>query len=220
MLAFIFFDHPLAYVLMMPLGLAFPRFLRKSLAARRRERLKGQFRESLLFFSAAVSAGYVPENAFAETLKELRVLCGEKAMMTREYAQMINMLEMNVPVESCFAQFAERTGIEDIEDFAEVFRTYRKMGGNLHEIVRRSTEGLVEKWRMEEEISASLASRRLEAQIMSVMPLGILLYLRYGMAGFLSVMYETAAGRIAMGVCLAVYAGAWLLSRKLVSIRV
>ena len=73
---------------------------------------------------------------------------------------------------------------------------------------------------MEEEISASLASRRLEARIMSVVPLGILLYLRYGMAGFLSVMYETAAGRIAMAVCLAVYAGAWLLGRKMVDIHV
>ena len=149
LLAFVFFDHPLAYVLMMPLGLLFPRFLRNSMAARRREKLKAQFRESLLFFSAAISAGYVPENAFAETLKELRVLCGEKALMTREYVRMVNMLEMNVPVENCFSQFASRSGIEDVEDFAEVFRTYRKMGGNLHEIIRKATEGLVESggWR-------------------------------------------------------------------------
>ena len=53
---------------------------------------------------------------------------------------------------------------------------------------------------------------------MNVMPFGIIGYLSAASPGFLDVMYETAAGRIIMTLCLLLCLGAWLLSDRLMDI--
>ena len=53
---------------------------------------------------------------------------------------MLEQLHMNRPVESVMDEFAVRTGVEDIQCFAEIFRTARRSGGNLVSITRSAAE--------------------------------------------------------------------------------
>ena len=65
-----------------------------------------------------------------------------------------------------------------------------------------------------------VAAKRLEQRIMNVIPLGILLFVNFTSPGFLDVMYTGLSGRMIMTVFLLVYAGAYLLSGKIVDIRI
>lgn len=110
--------------------------------------------------------------------------------------------------------------MESIQNFAEVFYFSRKSGGNLTSIMRLTADRLRQNFRVQEEIALAISSRQFEQRIMSIMPLGILAYLRVGSPGFLAPLYHNAAGVVIMTGCLALYGAAWYLSAKLTEIEI
>ena len=69
-------------------------------------------------------------------------------------------------------------------------------------------------------IEATLAAKKSEQMIMSLMPVGIILYLQMTSPGFLSVLYGNPFGIAAMSICLVIYAAAYWLGRRIVDIEV
>jgi tight adherence protein B len=62
---------------------------------------------------------------------------------------------------------------------------------------------------------ADLAARRLESQIMNVVPLAILLYLQLTSPGYFDILYGNLAGICIMSACLLVYLFAYALSERM-----
>ena len=73
---------------------------------------------------------------------------------------------------------------------------------------------------VKKEIEATLAAKKSEQMIMSLMPAGIIMYLQMTSPGFLSVLYGNPFGIAAMSICLVIYATAYWLGRKIVDIEV
>ena len=73
---------------------------------------------------------------------------------------------------------------------------------------------------VKKEIETTLAAKKSEQAIMSLMPAGIILYLQVSSPGFLSVLYGNPFGICAMTVCLGIYAAAYWMGRKIVDIEV
>ena len=65
-----------------------------------------------------------------------------------------------------------------------------------------------------------LAAKSLEFQVMCMIPLGMVLYMRFTFPEFLSVLYGSAAGVMLMSVCLIIYIAAYYMGRKMVHIEV
>ena len=65
-----------------------------------------------------------------------------------------------------------------------------------------------------------IAARKYEQKLMSFMPAGIILYLRLTFQGFIDRMYGNLSGVAVMTVCLAIYAGALWIGKKMTDIRV
>ena len=63
-------------------------------------------------------------------------------------------------------------------------------------------------------------AKKSEQMIMSLMPVGIILYLQMTSPGFLSVLYGNPFGIAAMSICLVIYAAAYWLGRRIVDIEV
>ena len=142
------------------------------------------------------------------------------APLTREFNRINSQIKVSVPVETLLFDLAERTELEDIENFATVFASAKRTGGNMTEIIRSSARTIGEKIDVEREIETTLAAKKYEQKILSVMPCAIILYMQLSSPGFLDVLYNTAFGAIVMTLCLAVYAGAFYLSGKIVNIEV
>ena len=73
---------------------------------------------------------------------------------------------MNENIESILKDFAERSGIEEIQHFADVFG-FKRTGGNLVEIIRTTTRMISERIEIKQEIETSLAAKRQEQRILS-----------------------------------------------------
>lgn len=170
--------------------------------------------------SSFLRSGYSLENSLSLSVKEMETLFGTDAMITEEFRRLAAGRSMNRPVEGLLRDFGERSGISDIDTFAQVFAAARRRGGELVTIISQTAEVIRDKIQVEEEIHTLTASRAFEQRIMNGVPFGIILYIHVTSPGFFQVMYETAAGRVVMTICLMVYGGAILLANRILEIEI
>lgn len=170
--------------------------------------------------TTSLYAGYSIENAFLEAEKELTHLLGSQADMCVELRYINQQVRLNVPVEKLIQNLAERSGVEEILNFGQVFGYARRSGSDFPRILKDTTDRITRKVELEQELQALVAAKRLEQKIMNVIPMGILLFVEMTSPGFLEIMYTSLFGRVIMTIFLLVYAGAYFLSEKLVNIKV
>ena len=201
----LFYSHPAGLLVLWPLLIIWM----KEAARRKRERIRRQlrsdFRVALHSLAVSFRAGYSAEHAFSACGRDVRNTLGRESELVREMDALNRRIRLQLRPEEVFAEFAFRTGVEDVEAFAEVFSAARRSGGDLAAIVRSAADTIGAKIEVTEEIEASLAARKSEQQIMSLMPCLILLYLRIASPGFLDVLYGNVAGACVMTCALAVY---------------
>lgn len=87
-------------------------------------------------------------------------------------------------------------------------------------MIRKAVRTISEKIDTEKEIQTMLASKKLEFDIMCAVPFVIIAYMKLTFGDFLDVLYGNAAGAAVMTVCIILYAGAYLLGRKLIRIEI
>lgn len=220
LLDFVFYRSAGLMAVLVPLGLCYPLVIRKELKKRRREALKLQFKDAILSAASGLNAGYSVENAFASALEEMDRLYGKNSMISEELRLILAKTRMNRSFGEALGDFARRSGLEDIQSFSDVFLAARRSGGELVRIIARTAEIIGEKIRIQEDIMTATAARRMEQRIMSAIPVLITFYIELTSPGFFSLLYETAAGRMVMTVCLGIYLGACSLSRKILEIRI
>lgn len=215
-LSYVFYRNIWVFLMFLPVGICYPLMIRSDLKRKRLERLRGQFKDAILSVASCLNAGYSVEHAFAEALKDMDRIYGSDSMISEEMRLMIYKTKVNRTFEEALSDFADRSGLEDVRSFADVFLSARVHGGELMKIIARTAEIISEKIRIQEEILTATASRRLERKIMNMVPILIVLYLDLTSPGFFSVLYTTVAGRIIMTGCLAVYLGAVYLGKRMV----
>lgn len=192
---------------------------REKCARERRERLAVQFKDTVLAVSAGMQAGRAAENAFLEAEGEIRGLYGRESEMARELALLRKGLRNQLPLEQMLLNLGERSGVEEIRDFTEVFAVAKRMGGNLKEIIRRTAELTQQRMDVDREIGTLLASKRYEQKVMTLIPFLLFGYMQISSKGFFDILYHNAAGILVMTICLAIYLAACVLGDRLMDIR-
>ena len=190
------------------------------LEKRRKKRMTKQFGDMMISLCVALRAGYSMENALAECARDLEKLHGEEAEMVAELKYIRNQMQISIPVEKLLSQLGERTGVEDIQSFVNVYAIAKRTGGNLEQVLQNTAVRLRDKMEVMEEIEACIAAKKMEERIMGCMPCGIILYLRLLSPGFLDPLYGNVLGAAVMTVCLAVYMAALRMGEKIVDIEV
>lgn len=101
-----------------------------------------------------------------------------------------------------------------------IFCQAKRAGGDYGELIRSTAEKLEENLRTKQEIQTMTAQKRLELRIMSVMPVGILCYIRITSPDFISALYHNTSGVFIMSICLVVYGAMIALGDRLIRIEV
>lgn len=220
LLSYTFYRSLRIFLIMLPLSLAGVWAERRGRMERRKKKLAEEFKESMMILAASLSAGYSMENALRASVEELTTLYGRDGLVTAEYRYMVQQIQMNRPVEQLLTDFAERSGLEDIRNFAEVFRVAKRSSGDLGSIMRHTAEVIRDKMQVREEILTLTASRQFEQRIMNLIPFFIVFYVESASPGFFDQMYGSSLGRILMSACLAVYLVSCFLARRILAIEV
>lgn len=218
LIAYIFYRSIIAFFIMAPVGILYPLYKKKDLKDQQLFRLKSEFKEAIVMLSSFLSAGYSMENALMLTRGEMENLCGKESVMAEELGIICGKVKNNRPVEEGILNLGERSGLEDIYNFAQVFTAAKRNGGDLVDIIRHTSGVIRDKIMVQEEIRTMTAARVFEQKIMNMIPFLLVLYIDTSSPGFFDPAYSTAMGRLVMSGCLAVYLGAVLLSKKILQI--
>ena len=179
-----------------------------------------QFKDAMLSVMTAQKAGYSIENSFIEAGHDMQLLYGRQSPICRELSRIEKGLKNSITIESMLKDLGIRSRNRDIEEFAKVFAVAKKSGGNMTEIIERCIDVIARKMEVESEIDVLIAAKRMEAQIMEIVPFGIMLYVGVTNPGFFDVLYGNIPGVIVMTACLIVYIAAYLMTEKIVAIEI
>lgn len=219
-LAWLFYDSWYAVLILSPMVWFWHRECMLDRKRKETEQFQKMFREWILLLSSSLSAGYSVENALGQSYKELLMMFPKGGIMLEELKEMIAKSGNNQRPETLFAELAERYPLEEVVSFAEVFRTARESGGSLNMIIRSTASQMAEVMDTKREIQTMLAAKVYEQKLMTVMPAGVILYIRVCSGEFLEELYHNAAGVLVMSVCLGIYVGAYLLGKRMVQFEI
>jgi tight adherence protein B len=221
-LGYIFYESVIGIVLIGSVGLLFPRFMKNNLREKRQEKLKMQFKEAIASLSSSLAAGRSIENSFKEVVDDLYLLYPDpNTYIIREFEIINRRVENGETIENAILNFSIRSDLEDIKNFANVFITCKRTGGNLVEVIRRTSDILSEKIDIQQEVSVMIASKRFESRIMSLAPIGMILLLKTTAPDYLAPLYSwETAGPIIMTICLAILVVSYWYGQRIMNIKV
>ncbi|QIK82712.1 type II secretion system F family protein [Sanguibacter sp. HDW7] len=179
--------------------------------------LERQFRDMLESLSTSLSAGSTIVRAFDDARTDLAQQYAEDAVIVQELNTVVAGFHNNVRIEEMIVDLGERSGSADIESFAKVFQTAYLKGADMKEAVRNTHLVLSEKMAMSEEIETSFVASKNESLIMVGLPIVMVAILKSSGGSFAEAL-ATPAGVACTIVAVALFVGAYALSRKIMSI--
>lgn len=220
LIAWIFYDSPLGCLVFPLIAVLNTRRMLDEAGENFSRQLETEYREMFISITGALQTGYSIEHAFVESCESLRMLYGEKSVLRPHIIELNSKVRLRKPVEDAFLELSEKFDNEDLSDFAQIFRFGKRLGGDYVTNIRRSTARISERVEVRQEIRTAIAQQQLELKVMTVMPLGILAYMKLSAPEFLDKAYGNAIGIATMTGCLALYAGCLILGKKITDIRV
>ena len=188
---------------------------KRRLREERRQALQYHFRDFLSSLHTALAAGYSMENGLRSAAADVEKLYGNDDLLCLELRDMQRQMDYQTPVETLFLDLGERSGVEDIRNFGEVLTIAKRTGGNMDRVLASTWRNLCEKIDTEKEIQALVAAKRYEQGVMSLMPAGVILYLKAAFPDLLAQMYGNLLGVSVMTACLGLYLFAFFLGRRM-----
>ncbi|MDL2301686.1 hypothetical protein LJC58_04940 [Lachnospiraceae bacterium OttesenSCG-928-D06] len=197
-------------------GIAFIPMRRKQVIEKRKNTLTLQFKEMLQSVKSSLGSESV-HDAFIKAKEDLAVQFPEEAYIMQELNLIIQGTILKARLEDLLEDFARRSGVEDIQNFATIFKTCYRRGGNMQEIVGKSITIINEKIEVCMDIETMVAGQKNEQNILLVLPIVFVVMLK-AMGGMVDL--ESAAGIISMTIAIAIFLSAYAISRKIMKIEV
>ncbi|PAK49739.1 type II secretion system F family protein [Paenibacillus sp. 7541] len=219
-IGYLFYSHVVMATVLVAGCVFFPKFWRRHLLERRRRTLNLHFKQALYSISSSLSAGKSVENAFRDAVQDLLLLDpGGRSDMIFELRLIVSRLEYGEPIEVALRDFATRAAMDDITNFADVFTTCKRTGGDLVEVVRRTSSVIGEKLDIQQEISVMVSQKRFESKALLVAPFLLVLFMNLTAPDYMEPM-RSGAGMMISTLALAGLGGCFWWITKMMDIQV
>lgn len=187
------------------------------LCEKRKKTLLMQFRDMLESLTSSYSAGRNTQGAFADAYGDMVQIYGKEADIAKELEIILMGINSNINVERLLMDFADRSEQEDISSFADVFEVSIRQGANIKDIISATRDIINDKIEIELEIGTMLAGNKNELNIMMIMPLIIIV----SMEGLGNGMTENSWLNVVIKlIALGIFAGAYMIGKKLTDIKI
>jgi len=188
---------------------------------KRQAALRLQFRDFLESMAVAARAGNVEIKALHSALDDLTVSYNEKADIVLEVKNIIHQYEMGgIELKVLFRDFADRSGLEDIRNFAIIYAVIEGKNDRFGDIIVQTQEIIADKIEIEQEIMTTISSAKSETNMMLILPIIIVLMLPTMGGGLLDALFTTALGHLVATVCLIIFGSAYVIAVKVSKIEV
>lgn len=201
-------------ILIIPSCMKFQEYLKK----KRKRNLLLQFKDMMEALTSSYSTGKNTPEAFQDAYVDMVDLYGKKSDIAHEIELIVTGLYNGMILNELLMNFASRSHLDDIENFATIFQVCSQYGGDLKKVVGETRVIINDKINTELEIETLLTANRNELNIMAVMP--ILLMLTLNGAGNMSIVQNTPENVITKLAALGMFAFSYMLGRKIIDIKV
>lgn len=163
-----------------------------------RKRGYGELRDLLYVLSSGFASGRGLKEGIRDGCRTLRNSYGDKSLFASETESMLQIMEEgNASEVELFRNFAVRCGFPELKQVASMYQLCLSTGGDLPKAMIETSDSMLRRLQMYQEIQAKTAQKRLEFTIMIVM-VPVLLIAVNGTSDYLGILYQTLQGRIVM----------------------
>lgn len=219
-ITYLFYERVWAMGLLAPLGVHFYRMFVKVEIRKKKSEFERQFLDALQSMQAQMNVGYSMENAIKEVQRDLLMMYKKNSLIVEEFTYMTRQLGINITAEQVWQEFAERVKLSVVDSFVTVFILSKRSGGDSIAIIRSAVKQLNDRAEVRAEIENVITAKRLEFYVMTVIPLGMIFYMKLSFPEFITPLYGTMRGICFMSICLILYFAAWKLGNMIVEIEV
>ncbi len=216
----VFYMNQFAALALALLGAAYPKVRKAELRDKRKAELCMQFKQALYALSASLAAGKSVENGFRDCVDDLKLLYPDpNTYIVREFEIMNRRVENGDPIELALVDFAGRADLEDVHSFVDVFITCKRTGGDLVEVIRRTSNMISEKLEIQQDISVMIAQKKLESKILTMAPFTIVFLLAVSSPDYMAPLYSPS-GALIMTVALLLLVGCHFIAKRIMNVKV
>ena len=198
-------------------GFLFVPIRKKQVIKKRKQKLNLQFRGLLDALATSIGAGKNMYDSFATATDDLIIQFTEESDIVKEVRIIRSGLDNNMQIEDMLLNFAERSGLPDIRNFANVFATCYKKGGNIKDVIKNTAAIIGDKIEIHMELETMVAGQKNEQNIMLVMPIIFIIVMK-SMGGEL-IDLTSPIGIISVSVALVIFIAAYFVSKKILNIK-
>jgi len=137
-----------------------------------------QFNEFLNSLSTSLVAGRNIYDSFMSAYTEMVKLYGTDSKIAIELKGVIDSYKNGDAISKKMMEIGNKSEIEDIKDFSQVFAIGSKYGGNLAQIISEAKNIIGEKISIEREIERLIIQKKYELMLMTFMPFLVVLSLK------------------------------------------
>lgn len=190
----------------------------KQLQKKRISKLKRQFIEFLISLGTSLSSGMNVTDSLSSVRQDMIFQFSADSHIVSEVNEMLFGMENGVDIEAILEDFGKRSGVDDISNFAKVFSICFRSGGNLHEVVTRSSSIISEKIMISEEIETKLTSNKTQFKAMNVVPIVLVLMLRL-MSKQFAESFASIIGVVAITIAIGLFIASYQMGEKIMDVK-
>ena len=120
--SYIFYENILAALVLSPYIYLHIKESRKIEENKQRLKTACEFKDGIMSVAFSLSVGYSIENSFAEAATQLKSLYGKDSGIVKEFETIVNKQAQNENLVDILDAYADKSNVEDIKYFVEVFR--------------------------------------------------------------------------------------------------
>jgi tight adherence protein B len=152
-------------------SLFLPRVLVRTQQKKRLRLFDGQLGDMLNLVVNGLRAGYSPMQAMEAVGREL------PPPISQEFHRVVQEIQLGLPQEAALANLTRRVPSADLDFVVTAMNVQREVGGNLAEILDNISHTIRERVRIKGEIATLTAQGQITAWIISLLPIGLGLFL-------------------------------------------
>lgn len=200
-------------------GCVFVPIRKTQIISKRKKELHLQFKDLLESLVTSLNAGKNIPDSFKSAYDDLSIQYSEDAYILKELQIIISGMNNNINIEILLLDFGERSGIDDIINFANVFDTCYRKGGNIKEVISNTFSVICEKIEIEMEIETVVTEKKTEHTVMSIMPIVLIIVMRFFGGSDQADKLHTPIGVISTTISIAIFVTAYFVGKRILQIR-
>lgn len=190
----------------------------RQLAEKRRDTLRRQFRDMLESLTASLAANSTVRDAFSSAYTDMCMQYSDDALISKELDQFRRAEQINVTLDVMMDDFAKRSGVEEIQDFNNVFQVCYGPGGNMSRVINQTHDIICERMEVEDEIQAKIHANEMELNIIMLAPVLIVALMRSANETFAQNL-ASPVGVAAVTGALVLFAISYIWGQKIIAVR-